>query len=398
MPLPPHLRPLFEKRGHGQADNWQRCQFSSGGLTRLSADAHVVGGRDPCTSVKVIGNMVLAGLWIKRHRMASVATGIVALTVAAAFCIVVAMWFELRGTASTFYDKSVALLSANKFGEALAPIDYAIRLDVKNAGFLLLRGHILECLLRLDDARQCYEDVLRLVPNHPAALENLKLCESLLQADRGKRELSSASLASLQAALRRQKGRGEQADAILRLWLARDEAARTRVYEECRARLDQAGLKGELKVEDNGRIGLRCLKTPMRDLAPLRGLPLNSLMLISCEISNISALAGMPLDDLDLEENPVADLAPLKGMKLKRLILTRARISDFRPLTGMPLEFLVVGASGITDLRPLIGLPLRELHLGELRVPLPLESTLMLSMCGWAVATAPVSINRRLSK
>ena len=134
------------------------------------------------TSAEQPSPLHLAKLWVRRHRIAfGVLAGFAA--VAALFSVIVLMmWLELRGTASTFYDKSQALVEAGKFSEAVAPIDYAIRLIPKEPGYHVLRGHIHESLLRLEVARGSYERACHLDVQHKLARENLELCERLLQS------------------------------------------------------------------------------------------------------------------------------------------------------------------------------------------------------------------------
>ena len=128
------------------------------------------------TSAEVASQWRVASLWFARHKVVfATLTGIAALiTVFSAFSL--NMWLELRGTAETFYEKSQALVAANKFEEALTPIGYAIRLDGKKADYHSLRGNILESLLELKEARTAYEETLRLQPDHHGFLfHNLKL-------------------------------------------------------------------------------------------------------------------------------------------------------------------------------------------------------------------------------
>src|SRR5260370_16651302 len=57
----------------------------------------------------------------------------------------------------------------------------------------------------------------------------------------------------------------------------------------------------------------------------------------------------MSLNDLNLTGcTQVRDLEPLKGMPLKRLILGGAGVTDLTPLQGMPLEDIRVPAKNIT--------------------------------------------------
>lgn len=108
-------------------------------------------------------------------------------------------------------------------------------------------------------------------------------------------------------------------------------------------------------------------RTPVMDLRPLRGMPLQALKLTSCtNLVDLSPLAGMPLTSLDFWGcTKVTDLRPLSGMRLAALNLYGypCAVSDLAPLRGMPLTRLDVGQMPIGDLSPLAGMPLATLHI-----------------------------------
>ena len=57
-----------------------------------------------------------------------------------------------------------------------------------------------------------------------------------------------------------------------------------------------------------------------RDLTPLKGMPLTSLILRGTPVVDLSPLKGMPLTSLRLELcRGMRDLSPLKGMSLTSL-------------------------------------------------------------------------------
>ncbi len=303
----------------------------------------------------------LARLWVRRHRLAfSVLAGLIG--VAAIFSVaVIAMWLELHGTASTFYEKSQTLVAANKFKDALPPIDYAIRLDSRQASYHLLRGHVLESLLDLDGARAAYESALRIEPGHQLASENLKLCRDILQSITSNNEVPTSALAGLHAAMLRQ-GRRDEANAMLKLLLASGAVPRKEFYDSWRAKLDQAGLDGTLTVDDAGRVEFRSSgESRVTDISVLRGMPLNGLNLVNERVTNLSALAGMPLDTLQIGGLAVTDLSPLKGMRLKILTMHGSHVADISPLVGMPLETVHLGPF-VKNIRALAGMPIRDLE------------------------------------
>jgi len=86
----------------------------------------------------------------------------------------------------------------------------------------------------------------------------------------------------------------------------------------------------EFKADRDGRYVLDLSRTDIRDLAPLKGLPLKWLDINRTHVTNLSALAGMPLSYLDLSKTPVTDLSPLQGMTLEDI-----RFSPDRVKTGI---------------------------------------------------------------
>lgn len=129
----------------------------------------------------------------------------------------------------------------------------------------------------------------------------------------------------------------------------------------CEDSPDLTSLKGKL-VEV-----LNLWKSNVRDLGPLKGLPIRDLTIFGCPVSDLSALSGMPLEKAWIGATDVKDFSPLKGAPLKDLSLFVSEVTDISFVAGMPLESLdlSVCASGrVTDLRPLKGMNLRTLQFG----------------------------------
>ena len=119
-------------------------------------------------------------------------------------------------------------------------------------------------------------------------------------------------------------------------------------------RLDASGLwDNTAKME---------LRSGLRDLEPLRGMKLESLVLHHTTITDLEPLRDMKLDVLDIGSTKVTDLAPLRGMPLKRLVVAWTLVRDLSALEGMPLVELRCGNSNVTDFSPLRKLSVKELH------------------------------------
>jgi Leucine-rich repeat (LRR) protein len=104
----------------------------------------------------------------------------------------------------------------------------------------------------------------------------------------------------------------------------------------------------------------------IKDLSPLRGLPITALTLYSDLISDLQPLADMPkLKNLRMDDiTRVKDLSPLRAVKtLRSLVLGASRVIDLAPLEGLPLDHLGLTAA-VTDLSPLRKVPLKSVHLG----------------------------------
>ena len=85
-------------------------------------------------------------------------------------------------------------------------LDYALKLQPDAAEYLVEKGHLLQCQMKLADAAQTYRAAIALQPDHSSAIANAALCDELLSAapgDDGK--LSRESLAKLQLAMQKQQ-------------------------------------------------------------------------------------------------------------------------------------------------------------------------------------------------
>jgi hypothetical protein len=87
----------------------------------------------------------------------------------------------------------------------------------------------------------------------------------------------------------------------------------------------------------------------VRDLSPLKGLPLTEIALSHCrELQDVSPLKGLPLSVLLLDDTKVRDLEPLTEMPLKKLYIDAPGVTDVTPLQTLQLEEIRLTAKNIT--------------------------------------------------
>lgn len=114
---------------------------------------------------------------------------------------------------------------------------------------------------------------------------------------------------------------------------------------------------------------------PLKDLEPLRGLPLEELSMWCWNWNglvndgDLSPLEGMPLQRINAGGALIKSLEPLRGLPLTELNLNSTSVTDISPLADLQsLKILTLGTSKITDIGPLAGLPLMELELSNTAV------------------------------
>jgi hypothetical protein len=116
---------------------------------------------------------------------------------------------------------------------------------------------------------------------------------------------------------------------------------------------------------------------PLKDLRPLRKLPLRLLIVAGAAVTDLGPVKGCrleavnvsgtgvsdlsPLDPrsirvLLIADTPVTDLASLRDSSLRELDLSRTKIADLSPLRNCPLEVLVAAECPVSDLSALAGM------------------------------------------
>ncbi len=243
---------------------------------------------------------------------------------------------ELRGTAPTYFNNAQSLLAEDSFVEALEEIDYAIRQVPNEADYHVLRGFILQSLLRWDEAHAAFAEALRRNPQHADAKLNLALTEKLIGKFVRAGDMTPAILSEFLAALLKQ-GRSEEARVLLPQIPQDRELFRT-IW---RGILKKNGFKHPFEVNDDETININLGKIPPTEWG---------------------SLVDTPLDLITLDDSRVADLGALRHIQMRRLSLARTPVSDLAPLTGNKklVELNLQGCTGITDLRPLLKMPKLE--------------------------------------
>jgi Leucine-rich repeat (LRR) protein/tRNA A-37 threonylcarbamoyl transferase component Bud32 len=296
---------------------------------------------------------------------------------------------QLRATAPAFAEQARALAAREQFDEAIEKLDYAIKLRPDAADYLLAKGDLLQCQLKLAPAARIYRDALAVKPAFARAKESAELCEQLLAApSTSAGKLTRESLAKLHLAMQAQQRPaaemiivarllGEDKKLLLDYWLAR--------FKELPVSPERP-IDLRLIVRDDGRLSLDLSKTRVTDLSPLAGAPLAALNLSHCrELVDLSPLRGLGLVQLDVSGTGVADLSPLREMhtletlamnackvtelsalrdlRLKSLSFAECAVSDLSPIHNMALEAMNLSGTRVADLSPLIGMPIKMIDL-----------------------------------
>ncbi|MBI3874943.1 MAG: protein kinase [Verrucomicrobia bacterium] len=256
---------------------------------------------------------------------------------------------ELRATAPTFAAAARAALDQGRFEDALG-ITNAITFNPANAEYHLLKGHILQSMLKLDEATAAYEQARDLsTTNNPALSKLAEQNRALSNRLKGKkpdlaefRELYNAMIA---------QNRIKEAS----LMSARLGSVDAQLFDTLKRKLVTAGIKGELTRDVNGRLSLDMAGANIASLAALRGIPLAELNIAGCaNIDDLASLEGLKLERLDASGTKVNDLSPLRGMPIASLNLAGTKVDDLNPLDKMPLtELNLSNCLAVANIAPL---------------------------------------------
>jgi serine/threonine protein kinase len=264
----------------------------------------------------------------------------------------------LRDAAPAYCTQAESLIEAQRFNQALDNVSISIRLVPDRAESHALKGNILQSLLRLNEAREAYQEAVRLNPLQHQAAENFQLCEKIIADNAGREELAPSSLYELQAAMLRQQ-RSAEALAMVRRLGSEKQA----LYDTWRVILADAGLlengrvSARLLVNDQGQFCLNLNRVKTDDISSLRGMPVRELHLMHTAVRDLTPLKDAPITFLNLSGTPISDLEPLRGLPIKVLVLADCpNITDISPLADcQQLETVVLppGAENVEMLRDL---------------------------------------------
>ena len=131
-----------------------------------------------------------------------------------------------------------------------------------------------------------------------------------------------------------------------------------------RANPDYRG-QGKFQEQNGVIIAAELPNCGLRDLSPLRGLPLQAIDLSGNPVLELRHLKGMPLRTLFLENTRVVSLKDLRGAKLKELRINNSPVQSLKGVEGQPLENLYAVGTQITEVSPIRSSNLKQLWLSE---------------------------------
>ena len=107
---------------------------------------------------------------------------------------------------------------------------------------------------------------------------------------------------------------------------------------------------------------LRVKEMPVTDISVLSRAPLcdslTTLLLQQLKVSDFSPVAACKaLKTFSAWECPMTDLAPLRGLRLESLTIAGTKVHDLSALAGMPLEEFLFDLTPVTDITPLLTIP-----------------------------------------
>jgi serine/threonine protein kinase len=239
---------------------------------------------------------------------------------------------ELRGTAPAIAAHAEVLFEKGRLEASERTLSYAIQLVSEHTPYLLRKAHMLQAMLRIEEALQAYEEVLALQPANAMAKENRALCRKVLGTNKNPAELKPGSIHTLWLAMKDQ-GRAGDALATVRHF-AGDEGALKTLWTKI---LKESGIKpNDLTVDNDGHVySLDLSGSAIHDLTPISELPLTSLNIADCKnVDDITPLQKMNLYHLVITPN-----GTVKGMDVIRGMESLKTLSFSAEEPMSPAEF-----------------------------------------------------------
>ncbi|MGI6495443.1 MAG: hypothetical protein ACOX5G_14285 [Kiritimatiellia bacterium] len=110
----------------------------------------------------------------------------------------------------------------------------------------------------------------------------------------------------------------------------------------------------QIVIGNSGEIELNLRGSGITNLYILIGMPLASLDISRCPVSDLEPLSQMRLlRRLDISSTAVTNLAPLAGLHLDELRMSNTKVNDLEPLRNMPLQALFIVKTDVRDLTPI---------------------------------------------
>lgn len=307
----------------------------------------------------------------------------------------------------------------HQFDAALRHVNLALEYDPGNRDGRLVKAHVLIVKQKFKDAAVELQQYLAGKADDSAA-ELKRLCEEVRLDDEDKSVLVQIAQNLVwqehpTVAEEMLRQHGDSLAELRQELLGRYRLRLAAAWPKLDARPTPGGRPTQewtLSLDEHG-FHLKLVRDNVLNLAPLKGMVLNSIDIDCPQLRDLTALHGMPLRVVKLTNLPAADLSVFKGMALGDLELTSCHGAlDLTVLHGMPLTNLVLencpgvralpvlrdmpiasarieGCHGLTDLTGIEKAPLKTLAIrncASVRELRPLKdlalSALDLSGCG----------------
>lgn len=272
---------------------------------------------------------------------------------------------RLRKAAPTLVERAWGQLEEGRLDDALEKISFATEVDPGNADYQMLRARLLQAQGRLAEATAVFQSAQQIRKDAIAA-ENIEIGTQLLATVKDAGELPVTSKAVLVHTMQRQ---GRPQDAQFLIADLKKQAPELRPLLEQRLNALPGWEPRRLKQTSDGTfsVDLSWLKFDSIDF--LDGMPVSDLTLNACASSLtpeiLAKVAALPLKTLSMRGCNLSDLGFLKGTHIENLVLSDNPFTDISPLKNLPLFKLNLRESATDDLSPLSSCP----HLEELVLP-----------------------------